>query len=127
MERVERVASFIRREISIIIQTELNDPRLQFVTITDIKLTKDLRSARLFYSVLGEAKQKQKAARALKVATGFMRKLIGQRMRLRLVPELTFTLDESTEYGLKIDKIFEEIKESEKTDVKESKKARKKQ
>lgn len=111
MARVERVASAIKREVSLILQTEIKDPRLKLVTITDIKLAKDLRFARLYYSVLGGAHKKAAVSKALKSAGGFIRSLIGQRIRLRFVPEIAFTLDESCEYALKMEKIFADLRE----------------
>ena len=122
MSRVERVASCIKREVSNIIQMDLEDPRLKFVTITGIELAKDLRFAKLYYSVLGEAKQKSAASKALKSARGAIRSLIGQRIRLRFVPELAFNLDESCEYALKLEKIFQELEENKKSDEKKVKK-----
>jgi ribosome-binding factor A len=118
MSRADRVASYIKRQVSDIIQMELSDPRLRFVTITDIELTKDLRFAKLYFSALGEKPQKDAAEKALKSACGFIRNLIGQRIRLRFVPELMFKLDESCEQSLKIEKILQEINESRKKDGK---------
>lgn len=126
MSRVERVASYIKREISNIILMDLSDPRLKFVTITGIELAKDLRFAKLYYSVLGETAQKAKASKALKSATGAIRSLIGQRIRLRFVPELVFKLDESCEYSLKLEKIFQELEENKKSNVQKDKETRKK-
>ncbi|MFH1442062.1 MAG: 30S ribosome-binding factor RbfA [Candidatus Omnitrophota bacterium] len=111
MSRSERVAQALKKEISCIIHDELKDPRLGFVTITQVDLTQDLRSAKVFYSVLGKKEDFQKTKEALESSLGFIRRLIGQRIRLRFTPELMFREDHSSEYGMKIEKILNEIKE----------------
>jgi len=110
MARVEKVAETIRKEISIILHDELKDPRLGFVTITAVELTKDLRSAKVFYSVLGSEQERQNTKVALDSSLGFIRKLVSERIQLRFAPELMFREDRSTEYGAKIEEILSEIK-----------------
>ena len=112
MSRLERITQTVKREISNIIHDELKDPRLGFVTITRLELTRDLRIAKVFYSVLGDEKQKNNTLSALKSAKGFIRCLIGERIRLRFVPELIFKEDNSIEYSIFIDKELEKIKHS---------------
>jgi ribosome-binding factor A len=111
MARHERVAQALKREISNIIHDELKDPRLGFVTITDVELTPDLRYAKVFFSVLGKDQDYKKTQEALDCALGFIRRLIAQRIRLRFVPEITFKEDRSAEYSIKIQEVLEEIKE----------------
>jgi len=110
MGRPDRVAEAIRKEVSIIIHDELNDPRLGFVTITAVEVTADLREAKIFFSVLGKEDEHQKTKEALDSALGFIRRLIGERIRLRFVPQILFREDRSSEYGSRIEEVLNEIK-----------------
>lgn len=110
MSRQERVAEAIKKEVSIIIHDELKDPRLGFVTITGAEVTHDLRQAKIFFSVLGKEEDYQKTKEALNSALGFIRRLVGQRIRLRFVPEIIFKEDRSSEYSIRIQEVLEEIK-----------------
>lgn len=111
MARHDKVSEALKREVGIIIHDELKDPRLGFVTITRVELTKDLRCAKVFFSVLGEEAERKKSKEALDSALGFIRMLIGQRIRLRLVPEIIFYEDRSAEYSVRIEEVLNEIKE----------------
>ncbi len=117
--RPERVANAIRREISNIIHDELKDPRMGFTTITKVEITPDLRYAKIYYSVLGNEKEKKSTKIALKNATGFMKGLIGDRLKLRCTPELAFVVDKTIEYHDKINRILEGINKEKKTSYKE--------
>jgi len=110
MSRQERLAQELRKEISGIIQNEVNDPRLGFVTITKVEITQDLRYAKVFFSVLGEDKEYKKTSAALDSAMGFIRSLIAERVKLRFAPEIVFKEDRSSEYSIKIQKLLDEIK-----------------
>jgi ribosome-binding factor A len=111
MSRADRVAQALKKEISSIIHDELKDPRLGFITITDIELTQDLRYAKVFFSVLGKEQDYKKTKEALDSALGFIRRLIAQRIRLRFTPEISFKEDRSSEYSIRIQEVLEEIKE----------------
>jgi ribosome-binding factor A len=110
MPRQEKLAEELRKEVSSIIQKEVNDPRLGFVTITKVEITQDLRYAKIFFSVLGEDKEYKKTRLALDSAMGFIRSLIAQRVKLRFAPEIVFKEDRSSEYSIKIQKLLDEIK-----------------
>lgn len=110
MSRQDRVKEAIRKEASIIIHDELKDPRLGFVTITDVELSHDLRFARIFFSVLGKEEEHKKTKEALDSALGFIRKLIAQRIKLHFAPEISFKEDRSAEYSIKIEEVLNEIK-----------------
>jgi len=112
MARHEKVAETLKEEISNIIQYELKDPRLGFITITRVELTQDLRYAKVFFSVLGKEEDYQKSKVALDSALGFIRRLIAQRVKLQFVPEIVFKEDRSSEYSIRIEEILEEIKNS---------------
>jgi len=107
--RPERVAEAIRKEISIMIQEELKDPRIGFTTITKVEITPDLRYAKIYYTVLGNDKQKKSTGIALKNAKGFIKGHIGDRLKLRYTPEIIFKVDESIEYADKIERLFDKI------------------
>ena len=111
MSRQERIAEAIRQEASLIIHDKLKDPRLGFVTISRVEVTRDLRYAKIFFSVLGDEDAYKKTKVALDSALGFVRKLVAQRLNLRLAPEIAFYEDRSTEYSVRIEEVLNEIKE----------------
>ncbi len=110
MSRVEKAAEVLKKEVSNIIHDELNDPRLGFVTITRVELSRDLRHANIFFSVLGKEEEYEKTKAALDSALGFIRRLIAERVKLQFVPEIAFKDDRSIEYSIKIEEILQEIK-----------------
>ncbi len=110
MSRYDRIAQALKKELSSIIHDELKDPRLGFVTLTKIELTRDLRFAKVFYSVLGKEEEHKKTKEALDSSLGFIRRLIAQRIRLRLTPEFLFKEDRSSEYSVRIEEILNELK-----------------
>jgi ribosome-binding factor A len=111
MSRCDRVAEAIKKEASLIIHDELNDPRLGFVTVTKVEVTEDLRYAKIFFSVLGKDQDYKKTQEALDSALGFIRRLIAQRINLRFAPEIIFKEDRSVEYSIKIEEVLNEIKQ----------------
>ena len=111
MSRHDKVTEAIKKEVSLIIHDELKDPRLGFVTVTKMELTGDFRYAKVFFSVLGKEEDYKRTKEALDSAKGFIRRLIAQRIRLRLVPEIAFKEDKSCEYSIKIEEVLNEIKE----------------
>ncbi|MDP2910982.1 MAG: 30S ribosome-binding factor RbfA [Candidatus Omnitrophota bacterium] len=108
--RSDRVEGQLRKEISKILQEDIKDPRIGFVTITRIDLTKNLRYARIYFSILGDDNAKEESLAGIKSSIGYIRKLIAERMNLRYVPELYFILDNSIEYSINLEKTFERIK-----------------
>ncbi len=107
MDRIDRISEEVRRELSDIIQNSIKDPRLpRFVSVTGVRVAKDLKHAKAFVSVLGTEEQKQDAIKALVHAAGFIRHEIGQRVRLRFTPEFHFQLDDSIEHGIRIGKLI---------------------
>jgi ribosome-binding factor A len=107
--RPERVADSIRAEVSTMIARELHDPGVGFVTITRVQVSPDLQHARVFYTSLGDAAARKTTARALERAAGFMRRQIGQRLRLRRAPEITFEFDESIGHQDRVEQLLREI------------------
>ncbi len=107
----------MRQEISIIAQNEIKDPRIGFLTITKVELTKDLRHARVYFSVLGGAKDKHLALKGMNSAKGYIKSLLADKIKLRLMPEIVFKIDESVERVTEIYDILDKIKK-EKADEK---------
>lgn len=101
--RVARVAELIRAEVSDLLLHKLRDPRIQgLVTVTEVEVSGDLRQARVFVSVLGSDAERAGALAGLRSAQGFMRREVGRRARLRVTPELLFTLDDSIARGARM-------------------------
>lgn len=108
--RANRVAEQMKKELGEIIGRKLKDPRIGFVTVTDVAVTGDLQQATIYITVLdGDRKD---TLRALEKAKGFIRSEIGQRIRLRVTPELLFAIDESAAYGNHIDNLLRQINQS---------------
>lgn len=112
--RPEKVAESIKKEICGIIRDELSDPRVGFVTITGVDLTADLRFAKIYYSVMGNEKVKNDTLEGLKKATGFIRCKLGEKVRLKFIPEIRFMPDESLDYSQHIEEILRKIKQEQK-------------
>ncbi len=108
--RVSRVGEQMKKELSQIVQREIKDPRIGFLTITGVEVTGDLQQAKIFISVMGNDEQKDNSLKALQNAKGFIRSEVGKRMKLRHTPDLIFKIDESIEYGSKIENLLNVIK-----------------
>jgi ribosome-binding factor A len=108
--RSERLAGEIRDEVARILATELKDPRLGFITVTRAELSPDLRHARVFVGALGEKGEVGASLRVLKKASGFVRRAVGQRLRLRFAPEIDFRYDQGLEATDRVARLLEEEK-----------------
>lgn len=108
--RPERVAEQLRMDTCEILQNDVKDPRVRLVTCTRVHLTKDLRYAKLYVSVLGDEKEREAAMRALERATGFVRRRLSEKLRLRASPEIHFVYDPSVEYSIRLERLIEETK-----------------
>lgn len=107
--RQDRVGDLVKREIAHIIEHELKDPGIGFVTLTGVKMSGDLRQARVYYSVLGDQDSKERSAAALGRARGFVQREIGRRLRLRYTPEISFCFDDSVERGAHIEELIQRM------------------
>ncbi len=107
--RSNRIAEQIQKELGEIISRKIKDPRVGFVTVTDVHVTGDLQQATVYITSLGNERERQATLEALVKATGYIRSEIGQRIRLRRTPELTFEFDSSVEYGNKIEQLLRSI------------------
>jgi ribosome-binding factor A len=108
-KRSVRLAEEILKELSIILIEKLGDPRLQNLTFTHVKLTDDLRIAKVYFSVLGGEQKIKDAEMGLNSAKGFLKREIALRMSLRYVPDLLFFYDETLEYGNRIEQALTKI------------------
>lgn len=109
MDRIGRISEEMKKEVSAIIQNDLKDPRLpKIVSVTSAEVTKDLRYAKIYVSVLGSQEDKENALKGLKSAAGFIRREAGHRMQLRYAPELIFNLDDSIERGIYISMLIDD-------------------
>jgi ribosome-binding factor A len=107
--RANRVGEQMKKELGEIIGRKIKDPRIGFVTVTDVQVTGDLQQATVYISVLGDEKQKEDTLIGLAKAKGFIRSEIGQRIRLRKTPEIIFEFDESVDYGNRIETLLHQI------------------
>ena len=108
--RIERVNNLIRREISELIQHQVKDPRLgAFLTITEVITSPDLKFARIFVSSINGQEEKQKILKVLNAAAGFLRTELAGKMRIRRVPELSFSWDDSIEKGDRVLRLLDQI------------------
>ena len=109
-KRSDRVSELVSREVSQIIDQELRDTRIGMVTVTGVDMSNDLKSARIYISVLGNDDVVQSSLEALNSASAFVRARLGERVSLRYLPRLSFFYDSSTVDGMRMDKILDELK-----------------
>ncbi len=112
--RPERVGQEIQAAIGqILARGELRDPRIGFITITGVKVSPDLRVARVFYSMLGTEKEREETQKGLEAAKGYVRREVTAVVNLRVSPEIFFSFDESVGEGDKIDRLLREVRQKE--------------
>jgi ribosome-binding factor A len=108
-KRTIQVAGLLQKEISELLVRKVKDPRLELVTITGVKISPDLKLARIYFSRFGSTEDLNKVMEGLQSSAGFLRRELGQRMKLRYVPELVFIHDTSFEYGDRIESLLKDI------------------
>ena len=108
-KRAERVADQIRMEVADIIARKIKDPRIGFITVTDVDLSPDLRVAKVFVTSLREGESEEVALQGLANAVGFVRGELGRRLELRYIPELIFCPDASRQHGSRIDQLLDSL------------------
>ncbi len=101
-----RVQDLLREEISLIIQREIGDPGLGFITIIDVRMSEDLKTAKVYFSIYGSDEEKKDTLEALKRSRGYIKFLLGKRVKLKYMPDLNFVLDDSLERVQRIEEIF---------------------
>jgi ribosome-binding factor A len=107
--RADRVGGLIQQVLSELLRRDISDPRLQMATITDVKLTKDLRRARIFFTSAGGKDLSEQTAQGFRSAAGFIKRHLGPRLGLRYMPELEFCYDDSFDHGARIDQLLKSI------------------
>jgi ribosome-binding factor A len=115
-KRSKRVADRIMEEVSDILHREVSDPRMSLITVTGVKVSDDLRYAKIYVVEMGQETCQAETRQALKRAGGFIRRELGKRLQMRYVPEIDFLVDESFAYGNRIDKLILEIHSAEEKD-----------
>ncbi|MGI6606227.1 MAG: 30S ribosome-binding factor RbfA [Peptococcia bacterium] len=113
--RLSKIGEEIKRDLSVMIRDELKDPRVKgLISVTHVDVTNDLRYAKVYVSIMSdEAEERKTTLLALEKAGGYLRSELAQRMKLRYTPELLFKLDDSIEYGAKINEIIAGFKQTE--------------
>lgn len=105
--RLRRVAEQIQRELSEILRSELKDPGVGMITITDVEVSTDLAHAKVFFTTLGDAEALSRTQRGLRRAAGFLRTALGQRLSIHVTPELHFEYDASVEQGVRLSQLID--------------------
>ena len=108
-KRAERVSDQMKQEIADILMRKIKDPRIGFVTVTEVEVADDLRNAKVFVSVYGS--EKAATLKGLESASAYIRSELGRRMRMKFIPELLFRYDDSVERGAHINELLHEIQE----------------
>ncbi|KXO16697.1 30S ribosome-binding factor RbfA [Peptoniphilus sp. GNH] len=112
--RVSQLGEEIKRVISELLRGKIKDPRISDMTsITEVRLTNDLSFAKIYVSVFGDEKSKEDAIKGLQSAEGFIKREIGKNVKMRIIPKLIFTLDETVEESMKLEELIRKARESE--------------
>lgn len=114
--RSDRVGGLIQKVLSDLLRKDIHDPRLENATITGVKMSRDLRIAKVYYSIFGGADKQNAAAEGFKSAKGFVKRTLARELGLRYMPEIQFFFDESFEYGARIEELFKGLKHKNGTD-----------
>lgn len=114
--RPEKVREFIKEQVGEIIQHHLKDPRIGFVSVTDVEISADLRHAKVYVSVLGNEQAKADTMTGLQSAQGYVRGELGRRLQMRFTPEIVFKLDESIERGTRVVSLLRDVAKDTKND-----------
>ncbi len=112
--RPERVAQMVQQLLGEIFARGMRDPRIGFVTITGVKMSPDLREARVYWAVHGDAEQRKHTAKGLDNARGFLRREVASELKLRVTPDLHFTYDEAIDRGDRIEQLIRQVHDEEK-------------
>jgi ribosome-binding factor A len=115
--RSDRVGGHIQRVLSDLLQKDIKDPRLEMVTITDVKLSDDLRKARIYFTT-STPKNIERAIEGFKSAHGYVKRVLSQHLGLRYMPDIEFLYDESFDYASRIDKLLKSTKTDNEKDYK---------
>ena len=120
--RAEQLEKYLIRAVNNIIYRKMNDPRINFVTITRVWASSDLRYAKIYVSIYGDENHNENCLKALQGATKFIRGEIGKELKIRFVPEIKFLIDENMEYQYRASNIIEEMQQRERLNKGENEK-----
>ena len=109
---MRRVDEAIRQVLGDAVSGDLKDPRVGFITVTDVRTSADLRHARVYVSVLGDAEQRQASLDGLRSAHGFLQSCLARELRLKRTPTLEFSYDDTTDRAMRVDALLDEIERS---------------
>ncbi len=115
--RTRRVGEQMQRELAELIQRELKDPRIGFITVSGVEVSRDFEHAKVFVSTLGQDEDVERALKALTHAAGFLRRELGRRMSLRTVPSLRFVHDRSFQEGSRLSSLIDEAVRRDRSDA----------
>ncbi len=116
MSRVARVGDLLKEELSELILREVKDPRIGFVTITEVRVSPDLRHARVYIVTHETGERQERTLEGLQSARGYLRGALGRRLRLKYIPDLSFSVDETLERGFRISEILKSLETASGTD-----------
>ena len=125
MSRIERLAGRIRKDVCEILREEVSDPRVGFVTITEVSISQDLKNARIYVSIFGNEREKKDAMEGLLSATSFIRGKLSRMLETRITPEIIFVRDDSIERGSKVLGIISKLSHEKENPAKNKKRAKK--
>jgi ribosome-binding factor A len=108
--RADRVSGLIQETLSDLLNKSIHDPRLQMATITRVKMSADLKLARIYFTIYGDDKKSEDSAKGFESARGFIKRILAPKLGLRYMPDLKFFYDDSFDYGSHINKLLEKIK-----------------
>ncbi|MBN2707319.1 MAG: 30S ribosome-binding factor RbfA [Deltaproteobacteria bacterium] len=115
-QRCRRIGDQLKVEISAMLQREIKDPRIGFITVQDVEVAPDLSQAFVYYTVLGNAEEKDATLVGLNSTAGFMRREIGRRLHLKRIPEMQFRYDDSIDKGEHLEEVFGRIRKEERSE-----------
>jgi ribosome-binding factor A len=107
--RADRVSGLIQKVLSELLKKKIHDPRLEMATISSVKMSRDLKLARIYFTIYGDRQKSEAAAQGFESARGFIKRSLAPRLGLRYMPDLKFFFDESFDYGSHIDQLLEKI------------------
>jgi ribosome-binding factor A len=111
-QRAQRLSQQVHRLLAQMLRAEVRDPRLGFVTLTDVEVTQDLARAKVYFSLLDPAADREDTTRALRSAAGFLRSRLGEELTARTVPQLDFVYDETSERAARMDALLRDLDSS---------------
>jgi len=110
-QRTDKIDALLRQEIGQALEREVSDPRIGFVTVVSVDTSPDLRSAKVYVSVLGDETEREQTLEGLGHCHGYLQSLLGAQLGMKRTPQLTFIFDETIERGMRIEKLLKEIEE----------------